>query len=117
MKKKIFMACAALVVSAAAVVGVKAYNHSQLSDLALANIEALSQREVNIGLSMDCKRTDEFITCYYICPNCKVTHWIEEIKNQVWYKCKKESVHGTCLNTKPDGTKCNAKIMNGELVK
>ena len=42
MKRKIFMACAALVVSATAVVGVKAYNHSQLSDLALANIEALS---------------------------------------------------------------------------
>ena len=42
MKRKIFMACATLVVSAAAVVGVKAYNHSQLSDLALANIEALS---------------------------------------------------------------------------
>ena len=45
MKKKIFMACAALVVSAAAVVGVKAYNHSQLSDFALANIEALSEIE------------------------------------------------------------------------
>ena len=34
MKRKFFMACAALVVSAATVVGVKAYNHSQLSDLA-----------------------------------------------------------------------------------
>lgn len=47
MKKKIFMACAALVVSAAAVVGVKAYNHSQMSELALANIEALTKTEVN----------------------------------------------------------------------
>ena len=36
------MVCATLVVSAAAVVGVKAYNYSQLTDLALANIEALS---------------------------------------------------------------------------
>ena len=41
------MACAALVVSAAAVVGVKAYNRSQMSDLALANIEALSAGEEN----------------------------------------------------------------------
>ena len=32
MKKKIFMACAALVVSAAAVVGVKAYDHLQMTD-------------------------------------------------------------------------------------
>ena len=111
------MACVALVVSAAAVVGVKAYNRLQMSDPSLANIEALSQREVNIGLMMDCIETYENTTCYYICPNCKVTHWIEEIKNQIWYKCKKESVHGTCLNTKPDGTKCNAKIMNGKLVK
>ncbi len=43
MKRKIFMACAALVVSAAAVVGVKAYNYSQKYDLVLANIEALSK--------------------------------------------------------------------------
>ena len=47
MKRKLFMACAALVVSAAAVVGVKAYNYSQMSDLALANIEALSAGEEN----------------------------------------------------------------------
>ena len=47
MKRKLFMACAALVVSAAAVVGVKAYNYSQMSDLALANIEALTRDESN----------------------------------------------------------------------
>ena len=41
------MAVATLVVSAAAVVGVKAYNYSQLSDLALANIEALSDDKEN----------------------------------------------------------------------
>ena len=39
------MACAALVVSAAAIVGVKAYNYSQMSELALANIEALTRSE------------------------------------------------------------------------
>ena len=47
MKTKIFMACATLIVSAAAVVGAKAYNHSQMSELALANIEALTKTEVN----------------------------------------------------------------------
>ena len=41
------MAIATLVVSAAAVVGVKAYNYSQLSDLALVNIEALSDDKEN----------------------------------------------------------------------
>ena len=52
MKKKIFMACAALVVSAAAVVGVKAYNYYSMSPLMRANLEALSQGEV-IG-TFDC---------------------------------------------------------------
>ena len=47
MKQYFFMAIATLVVSAAAVVGVKAYNYSQLSDLALANIEALSDDKEN----------------------------------------------------------------------
>ena len=47
MKKYFFMAVATLVVSAAAVVGAKAYNYSQLSDLALANIEALSDDKEN----------------------------------------------------------------------
>ena len=47
MKQYFFIAIATLVVSAAAVVGVKAYNYSQLSDLALANIEALSDDKEN----------------------------------------------------------------------
>lgn len=46
MKKKIFMVCAALVVSAAAVVGVKAYNYYSMPELMRANLEALSQGEV-----------------------------------------------------------------------
>ncbi len=40
------MVCAAIVVSAAAVLGVKAYNRSLMSDIALANIEALKQGEI-----------------------------------------------------------------------
>lgn len=51
MKKKIFLACAALVVSAAAVVGVKAYNYSQKYDFVLANIEALSKGETSNNIN------------------------------------------------------------------
>ena len=45
MKKKIFMACAALVVLAAAVVGVKAYNYYSMPELMRANLEALTELE------------------------------------------------------------------------
>ena len=45
MKINFFMAMATLVVSAAAVVGVKAYNYYSLSPLMKANLEALSQNE------------------------------------------------------------------------
>ena len=44
MKRKIFIACAALVVSAAAVVGVKAYSSSTYS-LLDANLEAIARNE------------------------------------------------------------------------
>ena len=68
MKRKIFMACAALVVSAAAVVGVKAYNRSQMSDLALANIEALSQDELpKSTLKGYCEMIIPYFSCYYVC--------------------------------------------------
>lgn len=39
------MACAALVVSAAVVVGVKAYNYYSMPELMRANLEALSDKE------------------------------------------------------------------------
>lgn len=45
MKKKFFLACTALVVSAAAVLGVNAYNYYSMSPLMRANLEALSQNE------------------------------------------------------------------------
>lgn len=44
MQRKFFMACAALVVSAAAVVGVKAYSSSTYSPLD-ANLEAIANGE------------------------------------------------------------------------
>ena len=47
MKKYFFMAVAILVVSAAAIVGVKAYNHYSMPELMKANLEALTQNDVN----------------------------------------------------------------------
>ena len=91
------MACTALVVSAAAVVGVKAYNYSQMSELALANIEALSQAENTVTIIATCKRSDSY--CEYSCKVC----------NSVWYNSrfwrgyKLISARGHC-------SKCGAKI-------
>ena len=45
------MACAALVVSAAAVVGIKAYNYYSMPELMRANLEALTQDENNTTLN------------------------------------------------------------------
>lgn len=51
MKKTVFMVCATLVVSAAAIVGAKAYNYYSMPELMRANLEALSQNDV-IGYIM-----------------------------------------------------------------
>ena len=64
MKKKIFMACAALVVSAAAaMVGVKAYNYYSMPELMRANLEALSQDETArspyYSVLMECLRCNK----------------------------------------------------------
>ena len=45
MRRKIFMACAALVVSVAAVLGVEAYNYNSMPALTRANLEALTSTE------------------------------------------------------------------------
>ncbi|MBO5465203.1 MAG: hypothetical protein J5989_06915 [Alistipes sp.] len=45
MKRKLFMACATLIVSAAAVLGVKAYNYYSMSPLMRANLDALTSPE------------------------------------------------------------------------
>ena len=48
------MACAALVVSAAAVVGVKAYNYYSMPELMRANLEALANPEYNFPICTKC---------------------------------------------------------------
>lgn len=57
MKKKILMACAALVVSAAAVLGVKAYNYYSMPELMRVNLEALTSEEINGGSGLLWKKT------------------------------------------------------------
>ena len=98
MKKKIFLACAALVVSAAAVVGVKAYNNSQLSDFALANIEALSQAENTVTIIATCKRVNSG-HCEYKCKGCG-REWYN---SRFWSGYELISARGYC-------SKCDTQI-------
>ena len=49
MKKTVFMVCAALVMSATAIVGVKAYNYYSMPELMKANLEALTQEDMPTG--------------------------------------------------------------------
>ena len=49
MKKYFFMAVATLVVSATAIVGVKAYNYYSMPELMRVNLEALTSEEINGG--------------------------------------------------------------------
>lgn len=90
MKKKILMACAALVVSAAAVLGVKAYNYYSMSPLMRANLEALSDEEqpirtdscyINIGMAYG--QVPELL---YFCH--------EKTCDTLMYKCIELPVHG-----------------------
>ena len=76
MKKKIFMACAALVVSAAAVVGVKAYNYYSMSPLMRANLEALSKSESydSLKIYIKCKEGLPNDECGYQCWACGKLH-------------------------------------------
>ena len=113
MKKKIFMACAALVVSAAAVVGVKAYNHSQLSDLALANIEALGETESSMKKAEQSDKititeeerthydrgftdSDEVITKIYKEIRCIGVGYVECTPKAKWFVSESDPVTETC---------------------
>ena len=59
MKINLFMAMATLVVSVAAVVGVKAYNYYSMPELMRANLEALSTDENTGGqLRVDCAKDE-----------------------------------------------------------
>ena len=94
MKRKIFMACAALVVSAAAVVGVKAYNYYSMPELMRANLEALSQGEVigTFDCWMDFDTKGLFVDNSYktVCRNPKTGEICHQIKGHDF------SNHGKC---------------------
>ena len=96
MKRKIFMACAALVVSAAAVVGVKAYNYYSMPELMRANLEALSNDEVDLKdgtLALVCSNKRIVNTCKF---KCTCGQKFNEVKPyNTW---KRLLVYGECHN-------------------
>ncbi len=92
MRRKIFFACTALVVSAATVVGVKAYNYYSMSQLMRANLEALSKSESYdpFKIYIECKEGLPNDECGYKCWSCSKLH--HEFK-----KGKKiDSLSGAC---------------------
>lgn len=72
MKKIIFSAVATLVVSAAAVVSVNAYNYYSMSPLMKTNLDALAQNEVyKPKVYLECEPGDEKDECGYTCFSCR----------------------------------------------
>ena len=84
MKKYFFMAMATLVVSAAAVVGVKSYNYYSMPELMRANLEALSQGG-DVALDTKYTRIDQ---------KCRI---------HIGVKGKIQLLGGTILNANGDG--------------
>lgn len=66
MKKKLFFAAVALVMSAATAVGYKAYDRGNMSEFMMANIEALTQDEIINTIVVECE-TPSTELCAYQC--------------------------------------------------
>ena len=64
MKKKVTLLCAVAAMGIAAAAGVSLQNRAQLSDVALANIEALASGEGGIGISSLCAYQRDFWCIY-----------------------------------------------------
>ena len=64
MKKKLLLAGAALLLAAAAVTGYSAYEESNISELFNANVEALTQQEVNPDCPNGCQANGDGCYCY-----------------------------------------------------
>ena len=64
MKKKVALLCAVAAMGIAAAAGVSLQNRTQLSDVALANIEALASGEGGIGISSLCAYQRDFWCIY-----------------------------------------------------
>ena len=68
------LAVATLVVSAAAVVGVKVYTYYSMPELMRANLEALTQKEVERNIIIGhCEDVIPYANCYYDCCNIRWT--------------------------------------------
>ena len=68
MKKKVTLLCAVAAMGIAAVAGVSLQNRAQLSDVALANIEALASGEGEVIVSSTCMYDPNF-WCVYLPAN------------------------------------------------
>lgn len=66
MKKKLFFAAVALVMSAATAAGYKAYDRGNMSEFMMANIEALTQDEIINTIVVECE-TPSTELCAYQC--------------------------------------------------
>ena len=64
MKKKLLSICAVAALGAFTAVGFNLQNTSQLSDVTLANIEAVAGGEGSIIVGSMCRRTDNFICVF-----------------------------------------------------
>ena len=88
MKKKLFLAGTILVMSAAAAVGYKVYNQSQMSAFMKANIEALTDAESGSGLLGTCAN-EVANSCLYKCQSCGAK-WAQFKPGSV------KRIHGYC---------------------
>ena len=91
MKKIIFSAVATLVLSAAAVVSVNAYNYYSMSPLMKTNLDALAQNEVyEPRVYLECEPGDEKDECRYTCFSCRKEFYSSQ------RGAKMKSVSGAC---------------------
>lgn len=68
MKKKLFFAAVALVMTAATAVGYKAYDRGNMSEFMMANIEALTTDESGkASILLYCADVIPYANCFYKC--------------------------------------------------
>ena len=76
MKKKVALLCAVAAMGIAAAAGVSLQNRTQLSDVALANIEALASGEGEIIIDGTCHIFDTVQRCVWLNEDKVVEYWV-----------------------------------------
>ena len=76
MKKKVTLLCAVAAMGIAAAAGVSLQNRAQLSDVALANIEALASGEGEIIIDGLCAEITKETICRAFNPDGTVDFWV-----------------------------------------